>query len=263
MKEQMWREYFVYTVSFLPLAAGNGTTAVFTDADIRIDPDSDFEFVSSMHTATSSNFRIQLRDDSLGRFLQKGHQHAETVLGKAFTTINSNAFLPFKWPAPYVISAATTLTVSVADFSTASNTIRIAYHGFKRRPGIAPWNKKYKQVAPYVYPITTSGSTTIAANSTTTAAIQTDREAAFQVMQLTGRSTGACTLTIKDSARDAQWMNSAVHFDNLVGNSQFPHILEAPRFVYPGSVLTVALTDLSGSSNTVELNFIGRKLYEG
>lgn len=258
----MWKEYFAYNTNYSPLAAGDGTNAVFTDNSIRIDPDSDFEFRSTIHTATSDNFRLKYTDDSAGRTLTKGHQHAETISGSSFTTLTSNAFLPFVWPAPYAIAAATTFTVSAADFSTASNTIRLTFHGAKRRPGRAPWEKKYRALIPYVYPMDISGTKEVPANGTTTAAIQTDRDSAFQVLQLSGWSDGPCTVTIKDSARDSQWMNEAIHFNNIVGNSQFPHILPAPRFVYPGAVLTVSLTDLSGSSNTVELNFIGRKLYE-
>lgn len=257
---EAWKEYFVYGANFLPLTGGSGT--VFTDNEIRIDPDSDFEFHSTIHTATSDNYRLEYRDDSLGRFLQKGTLDARTVVGKALSGINANGFLPYIWPMPYRIAAATTLNVRAADASGSDNTIRLALHGGKIRPGAPPWEKKYRKSIPYAYPLNASGTITVGASGTSSASIATDRDAAFEVRKIVGHRSGACLVTIKDAARDAQWMNGPIHFDALVGNSQFPNVLPARRFILPGGVITITVTDLSGSSNTIELNLVGRKLYE-
>jgi hypothetical protein len=48
-------------------------------------------------------------------------------------------------------------------------------------------------------------------------------------------------------------MNIPVHFDNLIGNGQFPNELKYPKFVRNGESLTVTIQDISGSANTVSM----------
>lgn len=259
-----WKEFYSYTILFSNLAAGSGTT--FTDGEIRFDTDSDFEFVKTMMYPNTAKVRVSYRDDTSGRFLQKGSQDIRTISGHAFfsnPTINPTApgFLPFIWPRPYIISAATTLTVSAADFSGIESDFRLAFHGSKIRPGEAPWSGKYRAILPYIYSLT-GGTIEIPANGSISVGIPTDQDAHFVVHKMTGTRDGSCTVTIKDASRDRQWMNSAVHFDMLIGNGTFPHNLSSPRFIARGSTIAVTLTDLSGSDNTVELNFIGTKIYE-
>jgi len=267
----MFKEYYVYGTSFPQLVAGDGT--VFLDNEIRIDTDADFEFIKTMFNPITSKVRLRYRDDTMGRFLQKGSQDCRTIGGHAlFSNPIGNpatpGFLPFIWPRPYVIPAATTFTVSASDFSGLASNFRLAFHGSKVRSGPSPWgldaNKqsKFRGKIPYVYGLTNTGTVTIEANGGVSVAIPTDNDSHFLVTQIVGSRTGPCTLTIKDAARDRQWMNTAIHFDNMVGNGHYPNILPSPRFVARGSVISISLNDLSGASNTVELNFVGVKLYE-
>ncbi len=261
----MWKEFYSYGIVFTDLPGGDGTS--FTDTEIRIDTDSDFEFIKTLFHPITSRVRIRYRDDTNGRFLQKGSQDIRTIGGGAFFSMAPGTpvavgFLPFIWPRPYIISAATTFTVQASDFSGLTSTFRLAFHGSKIRPGKAPWDTKYRAMIPYVYPLNNSGTVTIPANGSVSVSIPTDRDSHFLVHKLVGTRTGACTLIIKDAARDRQWMNTAIHFDNMIGNGHFPNILPSPRFIPRGSVISFTFTDLSGSDNVVELNVIGVKLYE-
>lgn len=368
----MYKEYFVYSASFLPLASGTvGSNNPFTDVEVRIDPDSDFEFSKTTHVATANAFRLKYRDDSTGRNLMKASQDARAISGTTLnfsgflanvvavslspaivganttseqtftvtgaavgqfvyvnkptaqtglgivgarvsaantvainfgnftgggitptasetytfiligtattnpvvatnTLVNGYAgnFIPFVWPRAYIIAGATTFTVSAADNSGASNTIRIAFHGSKLRPGTAPWDRKYRAMIPYVYPINTTGTVPgvaviATASDTISAQIPTDKDGAFLCMKISGQLSGDALVTIKDGARDRQWMDAAVHSRNLVGNSTFPNILPSPRFIQKGAVISTTVQDTSAvANNSVEINYVGVKVYE-
>lgn len=260
----MWREYFIYSALFTALPSGSGVT--FTDVEVRIDTDADFEFIKTIFQPATAGARVKYRDDTTGRFLMKGSQDIRTIGGTAIASFPAGAptppgFLPFIWPKPYVIPAATTFTVSAADFTVSSYDLRISFHGNKIRQGKAPWDEKYRAMVPYVYPFSSTGTVTLAANGPGSATIPTDNDADFIVHKITGARTGACLVTVKDGGRDRQWMDSAVHFDNLVGNGHYPNILPSPRFIPRGNPITFSLTDISGSTNTVEINLEGVKLY--
>jgi len=260
-----WEEYYVYNTTFTDLEGGSGT--VFTENEIRIDTDADFKFIKTIHQPVTARARIRYRDDTTGRFLMKGSQDLRTISSHSLYNVSPGSplppgFVPFIWPRPYIIPAATTFTVGAADFSGLTATLRMTFHGTKVRQGQAPWERKYRAMVPFVYPLSNAGTVDIPASGTTTAAIPTDNDAHFVVYKIVGARDGACTLTIKDGARDRQWMNEAIHFDNFVGNGGFPNILPAPRFIPRGTVMSVNLTDLSGAANTVEINLVGIKLFE-
>jgi hypothetical protein len=261
----MWKEYYAYDIAFTDLAAGAGAT--FTPGEIRIDTDADFEFVKTMYQPAAGRYRVRYRDDTNGRYLMKGSADLRAIGGTALYSMapvgpTPPGFVPFIWPKPYIINAATTFTVEIADYSGIISSPRLTFHGSKIRTGECPWMKKYRAEVPYTYPIATNAGVSVGASSTTTAAIATDNDAHFLCYKIVGSRTGACTVAIKDGARDRQWMNQAVTFDNLVGNGHFPHILATPRFIARGSVIAVVISDLSGAANVVDLEFVGVKLYE-
>ena len=261
----MYKEYYVYQTTFTSLAAGTGT--VFTPNEIRIDSDSEFEFIKTHHSPPTARVRLRYRDDTSGRYLGKGSQDIRTISGHSrFTMAPGNptppGFAPFIWPRPYKIAAATTFSVEAADYSGLGGTFYLSFHGNKVRQGEAPWEKQPRAILPYMYPISASGTVQIPANGTISASIATDNDAAFVVHKIVGARDGECTVTIKDGARDRQWMNTPVHFDNLVGNGHYPNMLPSLRYIARGSVIAVTLQDLSGVANDVELTFIGVKLYE-
>lgn len=265
----MWKEYYIFTAPFSNLTALT-TGATFTDLAVRIDSDADFEFIKTIFYPVTTRVRVQYRDDSIGRFLMKGSMDLRTIGGTALYTMAPGpqiapGFLPYIWPVPYVISAATLFTVSAADYSGLGGSPYINFHGSKLRKGDAPWKaKKWKAKIPYTYPINDSNPPVVSvpANGIVSQAIPTDIDSHFIVHKITGNRTGNCLITIKDGARDRQWMDTAIPFDNLVGNGQFPNILPSFRFIPRGAVIVVTIQDLSGAANQVEINFTGVKLYE-
>lgn len=263
-----WKEYFVYDFTNTALPAGtlNGlpTVQAFTDVTTRFDSDADFEVMKRSHIATDSKIYVTYRDDSFGRFLNNSPLDLRTISGTIlFTTgvvdvgIHPNNFLPYILTKPYVIRAATTFTSSFADFSGAANSIRHALHGAKLRRGKAPWDEEWKATPYFDY----TQPLVIGANQTASVNISINIDSHFLVRRLTATRTGAALISIKDNATERQWMNTSIHIDNLFGNSQFPNILPAPRFIYRGSVINISAQDLSGASNTLFLTFAGEKLY--
>ena len=84
----------------------------------------------------------------------------------------------------------------------------------------------------------------------------------FKWMMLTGVSTGAFTILIKDSRNKRPFSNQQIHSSNIVGTSTNPFPLLTP-FVFEqrGSILA-DITDLSNAGNTIRLGFIGVELDE-
>lgn len=259
-RSMLWKEYFVYDAT-ATLLAGTGT--VFASTQIRIDSDANFELVKSSYVATNDRIKLKYRDDSLGRYLVKDPVDIKSIAGRNTLPMGlSNSFMPFIWPRPYLLAAGSTFVVEAADASSAANTMRLSFHGAKIRPGIAPWlTKSYRAEIPMIYGLS-GGPITIAALSSDTARIEIDVDSDFLVHKIVGVRTGAATISITETARGREWMSTAVHIDNVVGNGAFPNILRDPRFISRGSTITINLTDLSGAANVIEVTMIGVKLYE-
>ncbi len=256
-----WEEYFVYDAT-KALTAGTGVT--FENQAIKIDTDSNFKMVKNTFVATSDRIKIKLRDDATGRYLLKNPIDIMAIAGKNTLAMGlSNSFIPFIWPKPFLITAGATLTVEAADYSAASNTMRLALHGTKVRPGRAPWDRQWRQVIPAIYGFS-GGAVTVAASGTAVGRIEMDMDAHFLVQKITGIRTGEATVTVSEGARGREWSNTEIHIDNLIGNGSFPNILPngGDRFIERGSTISVNITDVSGISNVIEVNFIGVKLYE-
>lgn len=263
-----YKEYYVY--SFEQLALSLGTGVVFSDVTVKMDSDADFEVIKRCHVATDNQIRVKYQDDSYGRQFQNGTAGLDlravsgTIL-EATGVVNIgqslNNFIPYILPRPYLIRAGTTFTASFADFSGAANSIRHSFHGAKLRPGKAPWDQEWNAKPPYDY---TTGSVAIAAGGAASLQISVQIDSHFLVQKIVGsRTSGAPALiTIKTFGNDRQWMDKAVHFDNIVGNAQFPNILPAPRLVERGSTISINIQNLSTiNSGTYEIIFSGLKLF--
>lgn len=87
-----------------------------------------------------------------------------------------------------------------------------------------------------------------------------DNDSDFILTGLLGSQTGAYTLRFKDA--NLRYVSSAaMRNSNIVGSAPFPVPL-FPNLVYPaGSRISIDLTDLTGSSNTIELVFVGIKRF--
>lgn len=82
----------------------------------------------------------------------------------------------------------------------------------------------------------------------------------FRWMMLTGISTGAFTVQLKDSRNKRPFSNQQIHSSNILGDGHNPFPLLTP-FVFErrGSIFA-DITDLSGAGNTIRLDFIGVEL---
>lgn len=261
-----YKEYYIYSWEALSLAGGAGTN--FTDVVVKMDSDADFEIMKRIHVATDNRILVRYQDDSYGRQFQNTQMDIRGVSGTKLETtgvvdvgISLNNFIPYLLPRPYLVRAGTTYTTSFAGFSGAANSIRASFHGAKIRPGKAPWDREWNAMPPYDY---TTGQTTIAAGQTAFVQINVQIDAHFLVKKIVGTRTSQAPalVTIKTTGVDQQWMDKAVHFDNLVGNSQFPNILAAPRLVRRGSTVSITIQNLSTTvAGTYEIILSGMKLF--
>jgi hypothetical protein len=250
-----YKEYYIYTWEDLTGAGmAGGTGTLFDDITVKMDSDADFEAIKRIHSAASDKIRVRFQDDSYGRQLQNNGTQGLDLRGVSGTSLEAtgvidvgisiNNFTPYILPRPYLIRAATTFTTSFSDNSGAVNSIRRSMHGAKIRKGQAPWDQEWTAKPTYDY---TTGIMSIAAGNTATVTINIQMDAHFLVTKITGaRVSGAPGLvTISEGSTGRQWMDKAVWFDNLVGNSQFPNILPAPRLVERGATLTVTIKNIS------------------
>jgi hypothetical protein len=257
-----WKEYYIYNIENTSITGGSGTA--FTDTTIRTDTDADFELIKRTHVATDSRILIKFNDDAYGRNYQNAELDLRDISGGAVSditagsTVQHKGFLPYVLPRPVLVRASTSYTTSLSDFSGLANSLRLALHGAKVRPGRAPWEENWRARPAFDY---TTGKVTVSASATVSVNITINIDAHFLVHKITATRDGNALVTVKDGATDRQWMNVATHLDNFAGSAQFPNILPAPRFIYKGSVINVTIQDLSAASNAIRINFHGEKLF--
>lgn len=254
------RQYFAYHFEDLDITAssGAGTVGAFETIQVRTDSNVDFEGVEMCHIATSDEMHVRISDDSYGRFMHNTIPlDLRNISGTAISHITPNGFKPFVWPIRYLIAAGNTITLEVADFSGSTNLLRLVFHGAKLRHGLAPWDKKWKLKFPFFLNETVS----LDANGTASINLSVGTDADFLIKSLTAVRTGAALITVKSGDTDEQWTNQPLHIDNMFGNSQYPHEMNAPRHIRKGTVINVTLQNLTGSTNVIRLSFGGIKLY--
>jgi hypothetical protein len=265
-----YKEYYIYSFEQVPLAAGAGT--VFSDVTVKMDSDSDFEIFKRHHVAIDDRIRVDYQDDSYGRQFQNSSMDLRGISGtilKATGVVevgqSLNNFMPYILPRPYLIRAGTTYTSSYADFSGSANSIRESFHGAKIRQGKAPWDQEWSAKPPYDYTTSVNNApVSIGPGGTAIIQISIGIDAHFLVQKVVGtRSSQAPALvTVRTGGNDRQWMDKPVHFDNLVGNGQFPNVLPAPRLVERGSSMSITIQNLSSTvTGTYEIIFSGLKLF--
>lgn len=277
----MWREFFAYTVNFsgadalVAASQRDPVSAVYVPLSVRIHEDSDYEIVKINYVATDDRVFVRLVDNTSGRRLHRGVPVLSLIAGRsqivtAFALgdvqLNSPAFNAHILPTPYIIAAGAELIVEAADFSNATNTVRITFLGNKIRPGRAPYDKdrtigeqEYKYRQYFSWPFE-SGA--IVANGTQPGTIVVDRDADILIRKLMAFRTGVCTVELADAgARDRMWQDRPIHIDNYFGNGSFPNILPSPRFLSRGVGISVSIADLSAAANRVSLLLEGEKLF--
>jgi len=261
-----YKEYFVYSFEDVSLAGGSGVT--FDDTTVKMDSDADFEIFKRHHVATDNRIRVKYQDDSYGRQFQNTSMDLRAVSGAILEASgvvdigqSLNNFSPYILARPYLIRAGTTYTASYADFSGSANSIRESFHGAKIRQGKAPWDAEWEAMPPYDY---TTGSVSISAGNTASLSINIGIDAHFLVKKLVGTRTSQspALVSIRTGGNDRTWMDKPVHFDNIIGNGQFPNVLPAPRLCERGSSIQITIQNLSATvAGTYEIVFSGLKLF--
>lgn len=122
------KDYFTYSVDFLPLPAA--TTQV---ADFAIQNDSDFFVILATLNASSTasppvtdtdpQLLILLRDAGSGRNLENRSSHVLNVMGTAQR--------PFYLPNAKFIERGSTFSTQLQSLETVDLNVRVSYSGFK------------------------------------------------------------------------------------------------------------------------------------
>jgi hypothetical protein len=197
---------------------------------------------------------MKIIDSSDGYEITRPSGDVRAISSSAFSGITANGFTPYNFPTPYMISADSELLVQAADKSNASNYFRLAIHGNKVYSGKAPYEHRTKREV-FEFPFNLGS---IAAYDTVTRTFVLDSSAGFLVSKITGSSSGSCLIFIQDVR---PWFSGDVHFYNMVGNSQFGNNLTSKRWLPEKTELTIRVTDLSGSANTVKISLQGERVY--
>ncbi len=91
-----------------------------------------------------------------------------------------------------------------------------------------------------------------------------DSQGHFDWASIVGVSSGAFSLEFFDPSTNRLLQNRPVHSNTIVGVAARQFLLPEPYFFNVGDsqrVLQAVLRDLSGSTNTVRLNLVGRRIY--
>jgi hypothetical protein len=265
-----WQDYFAYNFEFLPLAAGTAnalpTALAFSTKTNRLQVFSDFQALRASYTYTDARVYLKLRDSNGGRYYTSSPAvDARLYCGSVISLgPGSNALIFKNLAAPLgeegLLRAGSAFSVDAADFSGSSNNVRIALHGNKIYPGNPPWaDRKYRFKVSFSAPIFFS----LSGNEEAQGSIVVDDDADWFIYRVLATRTAGATLQITQGASEAQWFNSAIHIDNFTGNVAGYNILTAPKYLPAKSVLLLDVTDLSGSTNVVGLQFDVVKKYLG
>lgn len=247
----MYKEPFVYGVN-LTLAGGTGVD--YTDFEVKIDNNVHFELLRFTHHSTSDAINMKIFNSTTGRDFLRSKADLRVISGKAFNGITPNGFIPYNLARPWTLPAGSELLVSAADKSASTNTLHFALHGNHILQGDAPYaQRKERDLWDFQLDM---GS--IPAYGSVTKTLILDKDAGFLCHKLTAVRTSDCVVYISDQK---PWMSRETHIDNMFGNGQFGNALTSPRWTKEGGIITVRISDTSGSANTVKLVFKGEKVY--
>lgn len=124
------KEFFAYSVNFLPLAASGTQTQ-----SISIQSDTDFILLYGTMVATQTDnvtplafapALVQLRDGSSGNDLFQSPLHVENVFG--------DAMQPGIFAVPYYLRANSNLQVTLQNLEANDRNYRLAFHGCRVWP---------------------------------------------------------------------------------------------------------------------------------
>jgi hypothetical protein len=226
----------------------------YTSFSVKIGSAERFELLRTIYNATSDQINIKMMNATSGREIIQASD-IRAASSKAYSGMTANCFLPYNFPVPYVLPSSTELVLEAADKSGSSNNLRFAIHGNRLYEGEAPYEKRTKREL-INFEIS---SGTLAAYGTITKTLALDASAGLLISKLTGVATGAGTVFIQQGKEP--WSSRDVHFNNMVGNSQYGHHLTSRKWLPEKTLLSIRFTDLSGSTNAMSITFHGEKVY--
>lgn len=263
----MWKDYFIYSWNFLPLAAAAqanlaAANSVFTDNPLRMDVFCDFSAMKIAYTNTDPRVYLQIKDGSTGRYIVQDPGVDMRAYAGAVVAIGggSNALIFRNLSKPMTWLKGSSINVRLADFSAAPNTVRVSFHGVKMRDGNHPsldLKRNYIRDEAFAFPVQVS----LTANQIIQNPIAIDLDADWYIYRILATRTGGATIALTNTISAADWQNVAVNLDNFTGNAAGHLILPEPKFVQANSALNIQLADLSGNPNTINLTIEGIKRY--
>lgn len=211
-----------------------------------------FFVVTKLVAVSTGTFKARFFNGSTGRLLNDIYVNNVNLFG----TIQ----LPNILRDPIVIPPSSNFVLDITDLSGGANTIQCSLVGYRwydlsKYPLLG---KAGARLDWYTYSAT---FTSLAANGQTNVITRIDADADFLVRKVVGNRTGAYTLQISDSAAADTWEDQLVSDANAVGTAQYPYLLSKPRLIGRNSTISTAVTDISGSTNTIQLIFEGAKIY--
>lgn len=216
-------------------------------------------------------FRIQLRifDGNKSVPLTSGALHSSAFVGSGLN--------PYPFPVPLFINDLRRLDVFLTDISAnGTNTIRLAFRSSQWKfLQLDPDGKEREQqeipnrlAYPFFYCLDGGqfgiGQTALGALANGQATITILPNHDFQLLQISGLSTGAFTIDIVDANTGESILNApgdnhiAQDSGLIVGTNFFPFRLNIGRVFKRGQKLLVNLTDTSGNPNNIDLVFGGK-----
>lgn len=113
----------------------------------------------------------------------------------------------------------------------------------------------------YIVNPASAGQVFISANGTVRGALQIEPRADFECVWLAATATSASFTTELTDASGRTYQNLPVNSANQWGTAQLPFALIVPVIFPMRTAINYTIVDTSGSSNTIQLAFIGYELY--
>ena len=277
-----------YTLVTDPAVITLSPSGVSDPIPMMIDGKGHFEIFDAFYSSQqSAGFTVTLFDaDSLGPdarpVLMNREIHVASIASGAGVTLPiSGAFgtagsagRPYRWPETFWMDVShkrrgAMLVAVFHNLSASQNQIRFALHG--RRWFFAQGEyeimERMEQIfrgrprtMPYFW--TTDEKVALAGNAgPTDFQVRMGDEAWSELHKFSAVSTGLFNTNLRETDSGQQFMPLALRNDLLFGSGEFPSILAESTLLEPNMKLTAALTDLSGSTNTIWLTLAGRKVF--
>ena len=122
---QIWVDTFYYSANW-----DLGASAINVPAQIQIDADADFVIMYSILSAYSAPGTLIAKPDYKITFMDTGSGRNFQNLPVAVANVFGSAELPFSWPEPKMLTAASTLNLQLTNNTTQASKVQATLGGF-------------------------------------------------------------------------------------------------------------------------------------